>query len=133
MEARDNQSVDQTPTWEKVVGSFGFVVLCMGIAYLCWSAWSDEKLPPDIAITVNSIKPISKGFLVKINVVNNGSEAVSLLQVEGQLTNSGGETEASTAELDYLASYSTGHAGLFFTTDPRQGDLQLRPLGFQPP
>src|SRR5690606_19966954 len=128
MEARNNPSVVQTPTWEKVLGLFGFVFLCAGIAYLAWSAWSDEKLPPDISITVNSIKPISKGFLVKVNVVNKGSEAVSLLQVEGQLINSAGETETSVAELDYLASYSTGHAGLFFTTDPGQGDLQLRPL-----
>ena len=133
MEARDKRSVVHTPTWEKVLGFVGFIFLCVGIFYLSWSAWSDKKLPPDIAINITNINQVSNGFLIEIEVVNNGSDAVSLLQVEGQLTNPAGATETSTAELDYVASHSISHAGLFFTNDPNQGNLQLRPLGFQPP
>src|SRR5690606_21847499 len=114
-------------------GLVGFIFLCVGIIYLSWSAWSDKKSSPDIAINVTRINQVSKGFLVEIEVVNNGSDAVSLLQIEGQLTDTTGATETSTAELDYVASRSISHAGLFFSNDPHQGNLRLRPLGFQPP
>ena len=82
MEGKDNQTVVHTPTWEKVFGLVGFVFLCVGTANLVWSDWTDEKSPPDIVINIKNIEPISKGFLVEIEVVNNGSHAVSLLQVE---------------------------------------------------
>lgn len=133
MASQDNNAVVHTPTWERVVGMVGFIFLCVGVIYLSWSAWTDKKLPPDIAINITEINQISNGFLVQIAVVNNGSSAVSILQVEGQLTDADGETQISTAELDYLASESVAHAGLFFTSNPDEGKLILRPLGFQPP
>lgn len=125
-------NIPNTPMWEKVLGLFGFILLCTGFIYLGWVAIHERQLPPDIQVTIKEINELDKGYLVQVEVINSGAQSVGSLQIQAKLRH-GSESEISTAEVDYVPSNSRNSAGLFFTKDPRSGELTLRALGYQKP
>lgn len=128
-----NQDVKNihTPLWEKVIGGIGFVMLCIGFVYLIWSAVTEQKHPPRIDFNVKETIQLGEYFHVQIEVVNSGAQTVAGLHIEGALK--GAYPEVSTGEIDYIPPQSTREVGLYFTSDPRLGELVVRPIGYQKP
>ena len=122
-----------TPTWEKVLGVCGLLLLVSGIIYLSWTAIKENGAPPDVLFSVVEISQASNGFLVEVEINNKGSQSVAALHLEGHLAMESGSEETSHAEVDYLPSRSKSYAGFFFSTDPRNGTLTFRPSGYQEP
>ena len=129
----DGNSSAVTPTWEKIVGFAGFVVLCAGLVYLVWAAMTEENSAPKIAFKVQAIKSLDSNYLVTVEVSNRGHESVAALQIEGELEQAAGEPEKSSAQIDYVPSQSRRHVGLFFRSDPKDGKISFRALGYQEP
>jgi len=83
-------------------------------------------LPPDT--------PFWSAFLSSSSRRCNGGDATYAdLEVEGTLRGTSGREERATATLDYLHGRSSREAGLFFTSDPARGTLDLSPKGFRRP
>lgn len=122
-----------TPTWEKILGLFGLVLLCAGFIYLGWSAITEKNTPPDIVFEVKEISPVEQGFLAQVDVLNKGSQTAAVLLIVGSLASDTGDTETSTAQIDYLPSNSKARIGLYFSKDPNLGTLTFRPLGYREP
>jgi uncharacterized protein (TIGR02588 family) len=53
--------------------------------------------------------------------------------VEGELTIEDGQKEVSHTEIDYVPAHAERRGGLFFSQDPRRGELRLRVLGYEEP
>lgn len=125
--------VVQTPRWEKIFASAGFLLLCVGFVYLAWSAVTEEQAPPYFVFNVDEITPVGDSFLVELEVTNRGAQSVAGLEVEGELRGEDDKVEVASTQIDYVPSKSRRDIGMYFSTDPRAGTLSFRALGYQEP
>lgn len=122
------------PAWEWLAAAVGALVLCAVLGFLGWEAWRLDDTPPDPRLSVQRVVEQPGGrFLVVIRAENRGSQSASSLRVTGRLRASGGAQERSETEFQYLPGESRREAGLFFTHDPRRGELALSVESYQQP
>ena len=107
-----------------VVGSF---------ATLMREAFVARHPVAQIEVRVDEILPSRHGYLVSVVVDNAGDATAASLAVEGVLERDGVVVETSTITLDYVAAGSQRDAALFFSSDPRDGELSVRPKGYIEP
>jgi uncharacterized protein (TIGR02588 family) len=120
--------------WEWAIASVGAVAILSLIAFFIFQGVSGEKAPVDVIIQQQPVVPVKGGYLVPINMRNLGGNTAADLQVEGTLMDRAGNTiETSETTIGYLPPHSTQEGGLFFTENPRQYNLQLRPQGYEVP
>jgi uncharacterized protein (TIGR02588 family) len=131
--SQKQQEKEAIPIWEWVVAGIGLVLVAGVIGFLLYEAFSGNRLPPDVKLSVESVVQIRNGYLVKITAVNEGGQTAEGVDIEGELTTGTESLERSRTTIDYLPPRSEKKAGLFFTRDPRQLDLQVRPLGYEEP
>ena len=120
------------PIAEWIIGALGALLTIAAIAYLVNEGWRGDQRPPEITVTVSAIEPIRSGFRVRLTARNAGGEAAARVRIVGRLT-TGGEDETAETELDYVPAHSERGAGLFFRSDPRAGEFELRATGYEEP
>lgn len=131
--AQKQQEKDAIPIWEWIVAGVGLVLVAGVIGFLIYEAFTGKRLPPDVKLSVDSVVEIRNGFLVRITAVNEGGMTAEGVIVEAELRSGTEPLERSRTTIDYLPPRSEKRAGLFFTRDPRQLDLQVRSLGYEEP
>ena len=91
--------------------------------------------PPvaDITVRVDEILPSADGYLVSLKIENSGTATAAALGIEGVLMRGGTSVETSLVTVDYVAAGSARDAALFFSNDPRQGELTVRAKGYIEP
>jgi uncharacterized protein (TIGR02588 family) len=121
------------PLWEWAVAALGAVVLLAVLGFLAWETWRLDHSPPDPRLSVEKVveQPGSR-YLVIVRAENRGSQAAASLKISGRLR-AGGTVESSDTEFQYLPGASHREAGLFFTHDPRGGELTLSVESYQQP
>ena len=87
----------------------------------------------EIRIQVDEILPSAQGYLVSLKIENAGDGTAAALGVEGVLKRGGTNIETSLVTVDYVAAGSERDAALFFSNDPRQGELTVRAKGYIEP
>lgn len=123
----------QVSPWEWVVAALGLALIVGTIGLMLYRAVAGGNAPPRIELAVATIQPAGDGYLVTFTATNRGDTTAVDLAVEGELRGDGGSVEVSTATLSYVAAGSQRQGGLFFATDPRTGQLTLRPTGYEQP
>lgn len=131
--SQKQQEKDAIPIWEWIVAGVGLVLVASVIGFLIYEAFTGKRLPPDVKLSVDSVVEIRSGFLVRITAVNEGGMTAEGVIVEAELRSGTEPVERSRTTIDYLPPRSEKRAGLFFTRDPRQLDLQVRSLGYEEP
>ena len=131
--SQKQQEKDFIPIWEWIVAAVGLVLVAGVIGFLLYEAFSGERLPPDVKLSVESVVQTRNGFLVRITAVNEGGMTAEGVIIEGELRSGSEVLERSRTTIDYLPPGSEKRGGLFFTRDPRRFDLQVRPLGYEEP
>jgi uncharacterized protein (TIGR02588 family) len=131
--SQKQQEKEAIPIWEWIVAGVGLVLVAGVIGFLIYEAFSGNRLPPDIKLSVDSVVQTRNGFLVTVTAVNQGAITAEGVDIEGELTTGTDSVERSRTTIDYLPPRSEKKAGLFFTRDPRQLDLQVRSLGYEEP
>ena len=131
--SQKQQEKDAIPIWEWIVAGVGLVLVAGVIGFLIYEAFTGKRLPPDVKLSVDSVVEIRNGFLVRITAVNEGGITAEGVIVEAELRSGTEPVERSRTTIDYLPPRSEKRAGLFFTRDPRQLDLQVRSLGYEEP
>ena len=131
--SQKQQEKDTIPIWEWIVAGVGLVLVASVIGFLIYEAFTGKRLPPDVKLSVDSVVEIRNGVLVRITAVNEGGMTAEGVIVEAELRSGTEPVERSRTTIDYLPPRSEKRAGLFFTRDPRQLDLQVRSLGYEEP
>ena len=70
---------------------------------------------------------------MQFRAFNQGGSAAAELTIEGELISPDGSAETSEAVLDYVPARSSREGGLWFSGDPRAGQLTLRATGYADP
>jgi uncharacterized protein (TIGR02588 family) len=120
--------------WEWVIAGAGALAILSLIGFFIYQGIASEKTPVDVVIQPQPVIPVQGGYLVPLQLTNRGANTAEGLEIEGELTDQAGTpVETSETSIDYLPPYSTTEGGLFFTEDPRQYNLQIRPKGYEVP
>jgi uncharacterized protein (TIGR02588 family) len=121
------------PILEWVVGGIGFLMIAGVLGFLLHTALKDRNPRPDIRLSVNEVLQSSSGYLVRITASNEGGSTAAGVIVEGELRRGADLIERSETLIEFLPSHSKKRAGLFFSKDPSQFELKLRPHGYEEP
>jgi uncharacterized protein (TIGR02588 family) len=131
--SQKQQEENAIPIWEWIVAAIGFMLVASVIGFLLYEAIGGNRLPPDVKLSVDSVIQTRNGYLAKITAVNEGGMTAAGVVIEGELSRDAVPVERSWTTIDYLPPRSEQRGGLFFTQDPRQFDLQVRPFGYVEP
>ena len=129
-EKRGNQ---KPPALEWLAAAIGFILVAGTIGFLIYSAATAKNTPPTLTVRTNSIETIEGGYLVKFSLYNSGENNAADVVVEGKLAQNGEDLETSSVTIKYSPSHSRREGGLFFTKNPQELELQIRPLGYEKP
>lgn len=132
-DSQSRQESNAIPIWEWIVAAIGLMVVAGVLGFLLYEALGGNQLPPDVKLSVDSVVQTGNGYLVKITAANQGGSTAEGVIVEGELRRGTEPVERSQTTIDYLPPHSEKRAGLFFTRDPRQFELQVRPFGYEEP
>jgi uncharacterized protein (TIGR02588 family) len=118
---------------EWIVAAASLVLVVGTIGFLLYQAVTTIPSSPDVSIHVESVTALRGGHLVRITIINHGGVTAEGVVVEGELTIEDGQKEVSHTEIDYVPAHAERRGGLFFSQDPRRGELRLRVLGYEEP
>lgn len=130
--ARKSHTAD-IPLLEWIIGGIGLLIVAATVAVLVHEAVAGDNSPPDVKLTVEAMRPLRNGYLVKVRAENEGGEAAARVPVEVELVSQAKVIETSDTQFEYLPAHSVRDAGVFFTQDPREGELRLRARGYEEP
>jgi uncharacterized protein (TIGR02588 family) len=128
-----SQPPRNTPLAEWISAAIGAALIILTLGSLTHEAMTDRGAPPDLRAEVMGVSPAGAGYRVEFRVSNLGSRAAAGVNVVGEI-----EVDAKTVEdaetlLDYVAPESIATGALQFASDPRQGTLSIRVVGYQDP
>ena len=89
-----------------------------------------ENSPPQLSVMMGEVVQGPNGFSVELVVENSGDRTAESVQVEASLEGSSDRTEVV---LQYVPYRSKRRAWVVLPSDPRQGRLITRVLGFEEP
>lgn len=118
---------------EWIVSLLGLAIVALAVTLLVYEAVAGDKSPPDVKLTVQEITQLKNGFLVKVRAFNEGGEPAARVAVKAELVEDAQVAEESETQFEYLPPHSSRDAGVFFKSDPRQGEVRLQALGYEEP
>lgn len=132
-DSKNKTEITEPPALEWLAAAIGLILVVGAVGFMIYQAVAQEKTPPNINISVDSIVPTEGGFRVGFRVNNRGTQTASALNIEGELKKGEESIETSGVTLDYAPSNSERKGGLFFTKNPKDFDLQIRATGYEEP
>jgi uncharacterized protein (TIGR02588 family) len=130
---KDQGKLKDAPLWMWGIGVLGLVLVLGSIGFMLYEAAAGDSSPPDVTVQLDSIRPTQNGFLIEFRAINGGGTTAQGLTVEGELRNGTESVETSNTAIEYVPSHSERAGGLFFKSDPRLYQLQLRAKGYEKP
>lgn len=123
----------EIPRVEWIVGAIGLLIVTLAFSVLLYEGAAGDKSPPDVKLSVQTIVPLRNGFLVKVRAENEGGEPAARVAVKAELIKHAQVAEESETQFEYLPPHSSRDAGVFFSGDPREGEVRLKALGYEEP
>lgn len=129
----EQKKIKDAPWWMWCIAILGLALVTGSITFMLYEAVAGDSSPPDIRVHVDATLQIRNGYLVRFRAVNEGGSTAEGVTVEGVLRNGTEVMETGNTVLEYVPAHSEREGGLFFTSDPRQYQLQLRAKGYENP
>lgn len=129
----EQKKIKDAPWWMWCIALLGLALVTGSIVFMIYEAAAGDSSPPDITVHADATLQIRNGYLVRFRAVNEGGSTAEGVTVEGVLRNGTEVMETSNTVLEYVPAHSEREGGLFFTSDPRQHQLQLRAKGYENP
>jgi uncharacterized protein (TIGR02588 family) len=122
-----------TSTQTRWLAALGMLFVLGSFTMLVRQSFLAGPAAAELGIQVDEIRPSAHGYLVSLRIRNSGNATAAALNVEGVLKRGATNVETSLVTIDYVAAGSERGATLFFSNDPRQGELTVRPKGYIEP
>ena len=107
------------------------LILAM-ITFLLYESFTIGNAPPDIHVQIGQPEQRSGYFAVPIEAMNKGDHTAEGVHIEVVLR-SGDKEETGDFEIQFLPRRGSREAWVTFKSDPRQGTLEARVLGYEKP
>lgn len=121
------------PWLEWIASASGLLIAVALVSFLVWDILGEKGEPPTITVETGKVTPYGGGFTVEIRLRNSSAATAAHVAAEGVLKRGDQIVELARATIDYLPGKSERRGGLFFTHDPREFSMQVRPLGYAQP
>lgn len=119
-----------TPWLEWTAAGLGLLLAVGIIGFIILDGVSGNGQPPAVEVESRNILDRQPGYTVEIRAINRSGSTAATVVVEGELKRDGETIETSETTFDYVPGHSERQGGLYFSRDPRQFDLELRPKGY---
>jgi uncharacterized protein (TIGR02588 family) len=126
------ESVQRYPAIEWVVGLASLAIV-LGVLAAFGYRCLQPRLPPQVEVTVEEVQARGDQFAVIVTVLNSGDEPAAELLVQGTLRSASGQATQAQLTFDHVPGRSRRRGTLLFADDPRDGELEVRALGFRVP
>jgi uncharacterized protein (TIGR02588 family) len=122
-----------TKNWlEWTVFGVSAALIALVIGFLIFESATIGDALPDIQVRTGTPEPRTGYFAVPLEVTNKGDQTAEGVHIEVVLR-SGGQEENADLEIAFLPRRGAREAWVTFKTDPRQGTLEARVLGYEKP
>lgn len=128
-----NSTAVDIPLLEWVIASVGLAIVIAVVGVLIYEAVAGDRSPPDVKLTVQSVRPVQNGFLVKIRAENIGGEPAARVSIAAEVWAQSKVVESRETQFEHLPPHSSREAGVFFQRDPRPNEIRMRALGYEEP
>ena len=119
---------------ELAASGAGLLLTLAMLAFIGWEALTRPgDVPPAITIATGQVSRSGDVWVVQFDAINHAPATAANVEVVGSLRRDGREVETGRATLDFVPGGSSAHGGLFFRTDPRGGEIDMRALGYAEP
>ncbi|WP_457089320.1 TIGR02588 family protein [Microvirga sp. P5_D2] len=130
---RSSEIAQHTPLLEWIASGIGLLLVVCMLGFIGWQALDDPRSPPAITVEASDVSSVPGGYRVIFQARNAGGAAAAQVRIDGVVSTGNQGPETSSVILDYIPGHSAREGGLFFTQDPRTGNLALRASGFAKP
>ena len=117
---------------EWAVFTLSALLITAVISFLIYETATIGQAPPDIHVQIGTPEPRVGYFAVPIEVLNKGDHTAEGVHVEVVLK-TGSEEETGDFEIAFLPRRGSREAWVTFKSDPRNGALDARVLGYEKP
>jgi uncharacterized protein (TIGR02588 family) len=115
------------------VALLGLLLVLISLGFLLYEGLWGDRSPPDVIVEREQILDSGEDYLATFKARNRGGETAAEVKITGTLTRSGRQVEQAETTLDYVPSGSRQRGGLYFSNDPRTGELGLSASGYRIP
>lgn len=131
--SRQEGKATRTSPWEWVLAAVSAALVLGAIGFMLHEAFSTPSTPPEITIEPGAVSRAGEGYVVEFRAHNRGHTTAQSLVVEGELKSGTGTVEKAQVTIDYVPAHAAREAGFFFSHDPREHTLEIRPRGYDRP
>jgi len=119
---------------EWAVFGVGLLLVAGALGYLVYDGASAGDAPPAVEVRLGEPRPTGHNYVVPVTVTNHGDHTAEGVTVEVTLEGAGGgEPERGELTVAFLPRRATREGWVAFRTDPRNGRLTPRVLGYEKP
>ena len=129
----NERQTEKSPVLEWFVAVIGLILVAGTIGFMVYKAITSTDTPPNFTTKIERIETVNSGYIVVFNLINNGEQTASGVNVEGELKNGGESLEKSGVTFDYAPSKSETEGGLFFKNNPNQFQIEIHAKGYAKP
>ena len=114
------------------VFAFSAALILTVISFLAYETATIGHAPPDIHLQIGAPEPRAGYFAVPIEAMNKGDHTAEGVHIEVVLK-SGANEETGDFEIAFLPRRGSRAAWVTFKSDPRNGTMEARVLGYEKP
>jgi len=114
------------------VFALGALLITFVVGFLVYESATIGNAPPDIRVQIGPAEPRTGYFAVPVETTNLGDQTAEGVHIEVTLK-AGDKEETGDFDIAFLPRRGSREAWVTFKTDPRQGTLEARVLGYEKP
>ena len=118
---------------EWTVFAIGLVLVLATLGYLVRESIVGDGGPPEVVARLGEPRPSASGYLVPVEVANNGQTTAEDVLVPIFLEMPGGKREEAELSIAFLPRDSKRNGWVSFRSDPRGATLSLGAIAFEVP
>ena len=119
--------------WELIAAGVSALTVGGMIVFLLRQALLGPSVPAAVAVRVIDVSQAGGLYRVEVAATNSGTGTAAALGLEGSLKRDTTIVETSAVTVDYRPGGAERRAVLWFSRDPRQYRIEVRPTGHDLP